>query len=203
VKRVFIRLIVLGGLTAAGWNSTYTQSAEMSAMMVLRSQARSIAEEVVTEIRARLPDTSAVGLNVAARLEPMIVENGFLDVLNSAGFKPWLVPRGETDGSLVQVNVLHQMVRYSAVPSGLFERVVQTTLEARFRDSSAGEVIYLGNYQRSRVDTVLQREDPLIRKSQGRPGEFEELSFFEKVAGPVLMITGAFLIVYLFFTVRN
>ena len=203
MKLVLVRLIVFGGVIAGGWTSLYSQSPEMGAMMALRSQARSIAVEVVARIKPRLGDSSVVGLSVAARIEPMMVENGFLDVLSGAGFRPWLVSPGGPEGSLLAVNVLDQFVRYSTVPSGLFERVVHTTVEARFQDSAAGDVIYLGSFERTRVDTVRQREDPLLYKSQGRQGGSEEISFFEKVAGPVLMITGAFLIIYLFFTVRN
>ncbi|MCX6142472.1 MAG: hypothetical protein NTZ35_04560, partial [Ignavibacteriales bacterium] len=100
---------------------------------------------------------------------------------------------------VLQVVVLEQGVRYVGLSTGEYRREVRTTIEAREvpRDSSAMK--YVGTFSRSDIDTVAFREEggivPLARDS--------ERTLFDKLVGPVLLIGGAFLVVYLFFTVRN
>lgn len=203
VQRHFTGFIALAVLIAGGWCKSQAQSSDQSAFLILRSQVMSIAEAIAARIRPGLVDSTYVRIGVEARTNQMMVENVFLDVFGKAGLKSSLARADMTTGSLVQVHVIDQTVSYAMTASGKFQRGVQTALEARFRVAARDDMMYLGSFQRALTDTVQQPED--LRK-YGIPGEGpkgDPNSFFEKVAGPILMIAGTFLIVYLFFTVRN
>jgi hypothetical protein len=98
---------------------------------------------------------------------------------------------------------VEQGVRFQGRTSGGYDRIAKTTLDARLHEGGGGEVHYLGSFSREASDTVAQRDEPFsvgFVKEEYAEGS---TSFFEKIAGPVLMIAGVFVIVYLFFTVRS
>ncbi|MEK6757284.1 MAG: hypothetical protein AABZ02_14115 [Bacteroidota bacterium] len=203
VQRHFTRFIALGVLIAVGSCGSQAQSSDQSAFLILRSQVTSIAENIAARIRPGLVDSTYIRVGVEARTNQMMVENVFLDVFGKAGLKSSLARADMATGSLVQVHVIDQMVSYAATASGKFQRSVQTVLEARFRAAARDDMMYLGSFQRALTDTVQQPEDLRKYGIAGKSPTGDTNSFFEKVAGPILMIAGAFLIVYLFFTVRN
>jgi hypothetical protein len=99
----------------------------------------------------------------------------------------------------IQLNVLDQSIRYAGLSNGEYRREIQTAIEARRSSNDTAIAEYLGLFKRQDVDTVAFREDAGM-VTDVRDGEH---TLFDRLLGPILMIGGAFLIVYLFFTVRN
>jgi hypothetical protein len=194
------RIVLATGLLFAASPARLSgQTSGLGASLVLRSQAASVAEEAVSRLGNSLNGIDRVGLVVEGGSAPLFVENAFLDFLNRRGVHMVLTGGPASPKEVIQVSVLDQSVRYSSLPSGEFRREVQTAVEARraFADSSSME--YLGLFKKLDIDTVAFREE-IGMTAVGREGE---RSLFDRLLGPVLLIGGAFLIVYLFFTVRN
>ncbi len=189
-------------LIATGWSRSQTQALDQSAFLILRAQATSIAADIAEKIRPRLVDSASVRVSVEARTNQMMVENVLLEILDKSGLKSSL-GRSDVTSPVVQVHVIDQTLSYAATNSGTFQRTIQTILEARFQLPAITETTYLGSFQRSSTDTVQVREEPRAYGLHGGGPGSGTSSFFERVAGPILMIAGTFLIVYLFFTVRN
>jgi hypothetical protein len=189
-------------LLVSAWGSARAQSLETNAVMILRAQATSIAQDVVGKLGSSLPDSGRVVVRVESHANKTMIENAFLETLNRSVLKPLLPMNAPPGVPALDVLVLDQSVSYREIGTGAFERTVKTNLEARFQPEGNSSVEYLGLYRRATADTVAHRDDLQVFGSD-RESPTGEASFFDKIAAPVLMITGAFLIVYLFFTVRN
>jgi hypothetical protein len=177
----------------------HAQAARMSGTLVLRSQAGGVAEETLGKLGTSLKGIDQIILSVDGGSARTLIENAFLELLNRRGIHTSLWPAQGVGIQALQVVVLEQGVRYVGLSTGEYRREVRTTIEAREvpRDSSGTK--YVGTFTRSDIDTVAFREEggilPVARDS--------ERTLFDKLVGPVLLIGGVFLIVYLFFTVRN
>jgi hypothetical protein len=194
------RICFVTGLVVAALSpSTRAQTAGLSATLVLRSQAASLAEETFSRLDQSLSKVDQIGVTVEGGTARALVENAFLDLFARKGIRAVLQgPRATTD-HLVQITVLDQSVRYAGVSDGEYRREVQTAIEARQATRDSAVVQYLGLFKRQDVDTVAFREEGgLLAVSRE-----VERTLFDRLLGPILLISGAFLIVYLFFTVRN
>ena len=191
--------LTTGILVAALSLTAQAQTNGLSASLVLRTQAASIAEETVAHLGDSLSGLQRVGILVEGGSARPLIENAFLELLGRKGVRAVLQGSQGSPRHFIDVAVLDQSVRYVAIASGDYRREVQTAIEARrsFGDSSG--VAYLGMFKRQDVDTVAFREDV------GAIGSLHERdrTLFDRLVGPILMISGAFLVVYLFFTVRN
>jgi hypothetical protein len=190
---------VLGFLLAVSHMNLSAQTSGLSATIVLRTQASSIADEATARLGQSITGIDQIGVMVEGGTARPLVENAFLDLLGRRGLHAILTNSQGAVRNLLQVTVLDQSVRYSILSTGEYRRDVQTAIEARrsFHDSSAVE--YLGLFKRQDVDTVAFREDVGLSGPAGDGGR----TLFDRLLGPVILIGGAFLIVYLFFTVRN
>jgi hypothetical protein len=177
----------------------HAQTGGMSAALVLRSQAASIADESLKKLGPSMSGLDNVGIVVTGGTARALVENSFLDLLGRKGIHAAL--QGTSSGSKqsLQLNVLDQSVRYTGLANGDYRREIQTAIEARRTSNDTASVEYLGLFRRQDVDTVAFREEAGMVTGD-RDGEH---TLFDRLLGPVLMIGGAFLIVYLFFTVRD
>jgi hypothetical protein len=177
----------------------HAQTARMSGTLVLRSQAGGVAEETLGKLGTSLKGVDQLILNVDGGSSRTLIENAFLELLNREGIHTSLRTVQGVGIEALQIVVLEQGVRYAGLSTGEYRREIRTTIEAREvpRDSSAMK--YVGTFSRSDVDTVAFREEggilPIARDS--------ERTLFDKLVGPMLLIGGAFLVVYLFFAVRN
>lgn len=203
MKRFLTVVAVLAGVVAANRDWSLAQSTETGAWMVLRLQAGSIAEEVLTGIRRQANDSMSLRVSIAGGGNVMIVENAFLEALERSGMKISNVRAEDTKAPAVEVNVLEQTVQFTPLASSRFQRLVRTIVEARYRESADGNLGYVGPFQRTQIDTVDRREDLRAMAASPVGSDSETSSIFEKIAGPLIMIGSTFLIVYLFFTVRN
>jgi hypothetical protein len=195
-----VRIIVLF-LSVGLLSSTFlhAQTARMSGTLVLRSQAASVAEQALGTIGLSLKGVDQIQLSVEGGSSRSLIENAFLESFGRQGIHTTLQTMQGGGSRTLQVTVLDQAVRYTNLASGDYRREVRTSIEASDikRDSSVAR--YLGMFTKSDIDTVGFREDIGMMPSS-REGE---KTLFDKLVGPVVLIGGAFLIVYLFFTVRN
>lgn len=180
----------------------YAQSSVVPTAMVVRGEVVSIAEELIPKVQGYLKDSPHILLNVESGSGQTLVENALLEAFGKAGFKIAVKSNGQMS-TVLDILVLDQSVRFQPRTSGGFDRSTRTILEARLRLAGEGEVHYLGSFSRDLSDTVAQQDaSALFGAAKGMDSE-NAPSFFEKIAGPVLMIAGVFVIVYLFFTVRS
>ncbi len=175
------------------------QTGRMSAALVLRSQAASIADESIRKMGTSFSGMDNVGIIVTGGTARALIENAFLDLFGRRGIRVSL--QNLTPGSKhnLRLDILDQSVRYAGLVNGEYRREIQTAIEARRTSNDAATAEYLGLFKRQDVDTVAFREDAGI-VTELRDGE---RTLFDRLLGPIVMIGGAFLIVYLFFTVRN
>lgn len=183
--------------------SAYAQPGEVASIVILKNQATSIAEEIVQKNKIVFGDSTSVELKVEGGLHQTLTENAFADVLNRLEYRVMVGTKEPMSSNSLQVLVLEQGIRFSERMSNGFERKVRTTLEARYQKGASGETQYLGLFTREGADTVMQRDELAIGVLNQESAKENSVSFFDRIAGPALIITGAFLIVYLFFTVRN
>jgi hypothetical protein len=175
------------------------QSSGLGSAFVLRTQATGVAEETIAHLGQSIADGDQVGIFVEGGSSRSLVENAFLDLLARRGFRAHLVGAQKAPHNILQVTVLDQSVRYSGLSTGDYRREVQTAIEARRYGPDSASTEYIGLFKRQNVDTVAFREDTGL----ARQGVEQERSLFDRLVGPVLLIGGVFLVVYLFFTVRN
>jgi len=186
----------MGFLVAAALQA---QTVRMSGMLVLRSQAGGVAEEAVGKLAASMKGLDQIGLNVEGGIARALMENAFLELLNRQGIRTSLQRGPGAEKRILQVTILEQAVRYVGLSSGEYRREVRTSIEARHMLPDTSFMQYVGAFHRVDIDTVAFREEvgiwPVARDG--------DRTLFDKLVGPVLLIGGAFLVVYLFFTVRN
>ena len=186
-------------LCAVSSTELRAQAASSSALTVLRSQAGSIVEEAWVLLADSLQRSGEIWIAVEGGTAKRIVENAFLDFFVQHGFRPQLGQRQDRSGERIEATVLEQLVQYKLLQNGESQREIRTVLEMRRTTPRDGLVKYGGPYQRRAVDTVAVADDGGLAELRNA----EERSFVDRVMGPVLLIGGAFLVVYLFFTVRN
>jgi hypothetical protein len=176
-----------------------SQTTRMSGTVVLRAQAGSAAEEAIGTMGESLKGIDQLRLSVEGGSSRILIENAFLDILNRMGIRTVVQLPQEGGHPALRVVVLDQSIRYTNLSSGDYRREVKTSFEARGNRSDSSSTKYFGTFNRIDTDTVGFREDVgLLPATQEG-----DRTLFDKLVGPVVLIGGAFLIVYLFFTVRN
>lgn len=166
---------------------------------MLRSQAASIADESFKKIGPSISGLNDVEVAVTGGTARLLVENAFLEMLGRKGIRVSLLSPPSRVKQSLQVVILDQSVRYEGLANGEYRRDIQTAIEARRTSNDTAATEYLGLFKRQDVDTVAFREEAGL-VTDVRDGE---RTLVDRLLGPILMIGGAFLIVYLFFTVRN
>lgn len=198
-ERYLLAMILLCFCTGGFAVEVQAQTNRMSNTLILRSQAGSVAEETLAKLSPVSNGTEPIGLHVEGGSAHALLENAFLELLSRQGMHASLQSSPVSTKRVLQVLILEQGVRYSGLSSGEYHREVHTEIEAREQQGDTSSVRYLGKFSRVDVDTVAFREDsgllPVAREG--------ERNLLDKLIGPVLLIGGAFLVVYLFFTVRN
>ncbi|MBI4429332.1 MAG: hypothetical protein HY562_09470 [Ignavibacteriales bacterium] len=168
---------------------------ETSAVMVLRDQLRSMAQEVVA--KAPLDRPAAVFVSVETEQLKTIAENAFLEVLTGSGFTALLNVQGDAQVSSLRIAMLEQVVVYRELPQGTFERNIRQTLEARFERRRGEPVSFLGVFTREAVDSVSTKENGWKKNKPDEPG------IFEQAFSPLVVIAASVAIIYFLFSVRS
>lgn len=167
-------------------------------MLVLRSQAESIVEEAWPQLTDSLNAPRAIGVSVEGANAKRIVENAVLEFMDRSGIRGHVGHQSD-QGEVLVVTVLEQIAGFTPLENGSSRRELRTAIEFRRTSVGSGRVLTAGPLRRSVIDTVRVRDDETLAELRIN----EEQSFVEKVLGPVVLIGGVFLVIYLFFTVRN
>jgi len=165
-----------------------TQTGEL---MVVREQFHSMAIEVLESFD---PDSvTEVALVVETERLKSIAENAFIEAFTAKGKTVRLAGNGHDGPVVMRVTVLSQETDVEPLPDGKSGRRIGTSIEARCEWPATGEILYRETLSRTHVDTVsVGVAEPLLKPT-----------FLEKIAEPVVVISGAILIVYFLFTVRS
>lgn len=184
-----VLLIVLSGM-----------SQEHSNVGRMRDLAAEVAQTITNN--NAFDGVSSVQLKVEGNELTSVIENAFLAVLRSKGIQVNLAPEKNTHSHDLRLLILQQTVSYSNLPNGQFLRHSTLSLEARLVSPTNLEVVLLETHKKSQSDTVQSKENwPLLLTDP--TVEMEEESIFTKLISPLIVVTGAVLIIYLLFTIRS
>jgi hypothetical protein len=167
-------------------------------MVVLRSHAGSIVEEVLPELE--ILSGSEVTLLVHGGPFGYLFENALLAALQRRGVSVVLPRHGTPQAPTIEVFIIAQAVGYSSALENGWNRTIVTSCEVRTRAARGEEARYVGMFDRNNVDLVADKED-LHSATKGEIAGSS--SAFDRILTPVLVIAGAVLVVFLFFTVRS
>ena len=185
-------------LCAVVYRTGWSQTNQLSGPLVLRSQAGKLAEEIVGRIGQSFPGGEQVGLHVDGGVARALIENAFIEMLGRRGIRANVQPSVVVKRTL-DVQVLEQTTRYQALSSGEYRREIRTSVEVRTSFADSAFTSYVGSFQQADTDTVAFREEGMAVLG----ARDAERTTLDRLLGPVLLIGGVFLVVYLFFTVRN
>ena len=171
-------------------------STGVSSISVVRSQLQSIANEVVDQ--AKLDPQGRVGVLVEGEGPRSLVENAFIKELQKRSYKSILGSDAEVKQT-VHVFLLGIDIKVQGLDTKLSERNICTDLEVRTVTGMEHEVRVLGTFHREAKDTaqVFPSDQLSAVPKDDRSG------VVQRILTPLIVITGVFLIVYLFFTVRS
>ncbi len=167
---------------------------------VLRGHYREMAEEISRTLPTVGNPPQTIRLIVSRSKMPTLLENALVDILQRSGYTVLLGAKEVELGLTLHVEELESNVRYQARQQGGFDRTVRTRVEARWEEGAERKATYAGPFVRETKDVVTEKdaEGVIITTDADSPS-----SFFERFVRPILLVTGTFLIVYLFFTVRS
>ena len=190
MRQTLLRFGFTAGLAFAALTiAAHAQTNGLSASLVLRSQAASIAEETASHFVDSMSVNQRVGILVDGGSARLLVENAFLELFERKGIRGVLPGPQGNPRQMLHVTVLDQSVRYSPIASGDYRREVLTAVEARRTVGDSSGTSYLGMFKRHDVDTVAFREDVGVMGSIPE----KERTLFDRLLGPILLIGGAFL----------
>lgn len=193
-------LFAVSMVTVAAWVQAPAQATGLASVLtVFRAQAGSISSEVLAAIGEPLP--VAVRLSVEQAPLASVVEYAFLETCAEQGITVRNAASTTENSNHVRILVLEQRAVFDSLDSGLYLRTVRTTCEGRFSPGDGEAVRYLGLFEQTTTDSVESREPMPWTRVETIPEE--QASVFSKVLAPLLIISGAALIVYLFFAVRS
>jgi hypothetical protein len=196
-KRMFLCLIPIVLFTGAFLTVYAGDSTGISDASVIRMQLQSIAEEVVN--RANFDTTEKVTLFTEGETWRILTENAFIEALQKRNYKTVLGSGTVTTRQVLQVYLLNADIKDRELGTKLHERIISTDLEVKKLTGIDREAAILGVYHRQTTDTINVLTDmrSVVFDKEGKK------SAFEKLLTPLIVISGAVLIVYLFFTVRS
>jgi len=168
----------------------------VSSSVIVREQLKSIALEVVSKVT--LDPKYPVAFQVEGDGSRLLVENTFIEVLHGQNYST-ILRSHSSDYQTLSVYILEITVSAKQRDSQLFERSCQTTLEVRMVSGTDHQVQFIDTFRRESLDTVdTYPSFPFY--SQHRD---DEDSVSQRILTPFILIGGAILVVYLFFTVRS
>jgi hypothetical protein len=171
-------------------------STGVSSMSVVRSQLHSIAREVVDQ--AKLDPQDRVGVFVEGEGPLSLVENAFIEELQQRNYRSILGTGIEVEQT-VHVLLLGMDIKVRGLDTKWSERSICTNLEVRTVTGTEREARILGTFLRETKDTA--QVFPSVQLS-AVPKD-DKSGVVPRILTPLIVITGAMLIVYLFFTVRS
>jgi hypothetical protein len=188
-----LSVVLVIGVTAT---SSAADSIGVASAAVARSQLRSIAEETLD--RAQLDQKYRVAVIVEGEGPRALAENAFVEALQERNYIP-VMDIGGASGQSIRVYFLGFDVRVRELDHRNMERTVSTELEVRTVKGLQHESRVLGTFRREDKDTA--QTFPENRMPVAAPHGDE--GTVQRMLAPLIVISGAVLIIYLFFTVRS
>jgi hypothetical protein len=196
-RRRSIRFILLTVLfLGLSLRSLAVDSLGTSSTSVVRLQLESIAEEVVDKTLFNHDDR--IALWVEGEGPQTLAENAFIEALQKRKYTT-ILNTGSLSEQTLHVFLLKTQSTVRKLNDSSFERETQSTLEARTVTGKEREVHLLGIFHRELKDTAQvfpSTQLPLIPV-------IEHENLMQKLLTPIIVISGAILMIYLLFTVRS
>ena len=165
-------------------------------MSVMRSQLQSIADEVVDS--AKLDIKGRVAVLVEGEGPRTLAENAFIEALQKRNYVS-MVTDTVSANQILHVFFISAEIKLRELDAKLSERNIRTTLEVRMVKGAEREVRILGTFHRETRDTAQVFATELLPTVQKN----DETRIFQRMITPFIIVGGAIVIVYLFFTVRS
>jgi len=176
--------------------SRAADSLGVSSTTIVRSQVQSIAEEIVDH--AQLDLKGRVAVSVEGDGPRSLVENAVCQALQKRN-GTCLLGAGAVLDQKLQLILLGVDIQVRQQETGWRERKIVTTLDARIVRGGEQAVQWLGTLSRETKDTA--QVFPSLQLSSFQKSD--ESSAMQRLLTPLIVLGGAFLIIYLFFTVRS
>jgi hypothetical protein len=173
-----------------------SDSIGVTSASVIRLQLQSIADEVFDQ--AKLDPKVRVALWVEGEGPRSLAENAFVETLQKRSYTSML-STGKTSDQTLHVFLLSTDIKMRAVDEKYSERNISIALEVRTVLGTEREVRLLGTFHREVKDTA--QVFPSLQLSVFSANEEE--SVIQRLLTPLIIISGAVLIVILLFTVRS
>ena len=186
-------MIFLVGSNAASFTKDSTGA---SSTAIVRLQLQSIADEVVDSAKFDLKGRIAV--LVEGEVPRTLVENAFIEALQKRNCTSVVIDTASTN-QILNVFFIGTEIKVRALDTKFSERDTRTTLEARIIKGAGREVRLLGTFDRETKDTAQVFTAVLLPSVQ----KDDEDRVIQRMLTPFIIIGGAIMIVYLFFTVRS
>jgi hypothetical protein len=192
-----IRFALLASLVPGIFSlSSAADSIGVAGASVIRSQIHSIADEVVDG--AKLDPKNQVFLWIEGDGQRSLAENAFVETLQKQGFTSVLSKSNDSMQTL-NIYLIGTDVKVKPIDQKYFERSISTALEARTILGMDRKVQLLGTFHREGKDTAKVFPSFQIQTIN----ENEKESLVQRLLTPLIILSGAALIIYLLFTVRS
>jgi hypothetical protein len=173
-----------------------SDSIGVASASVIRVQLQSIADEVINQ--AKLDPKGRVALWVEGEGPRSLAENAFVETLQKRSYTS-VLNAGKTSDQTLHVFLLSTDIKVRTVDEKYSERNISIALEVRTVLGTEREVHLLGAFHREAKDTaqVFPSLQLLMLPAN------EEESVIQRLLTPLIILSGAVLIVFLLFTVRS
>ncbi|MBN1396908.1 MAG: hypothetical protein JXA06_02645 [Bacteroidetes bacterium] len=171
-------------------------SVGVAAASVIRTQLQSIAGEVVG--KAKLDKKEKIVLRIEGEEQRLPAENAFVETLQKHGYKT-VLNTGSAPEQVLHILLLGSEIKINSADEKYFERSIITGLEARTIIGEDREIRVLGTFSREKKDRA--QVFPSFETAPARIDADE--SWTEKLLTPLIVLSGAALIIFLLFTVRS
>ncbi len=176
--------------------SQASDSIGVASASVIRMQLQSIADEVITQ--AKLDPKDRVALRVEGEGPRSLAENAFIETFQKRSYTS-VLSTGKTSEQTLEVFLLSTDIKVKTVDPKYSERNISIVLEARTVFGTEREVRLLGTFHHEAKDTAQVFSSLQLSLLPAN----EEEGLMQQLLTPVIILSGAVLIVYLLFTVRN
>jgi hypothetical protein len=177
------------------WSSA-NDSALVHSTSVVRAQLQSIADEIVDSVI--FDRRGRVAVLVEGEGPRTLAENAFIEALQKRNYTSVVIDTVSTN-QILHVFIFSTEIKVRELNSKLSERSIRTALDARMVKGAEREVRMLGTFQRETKDTAQVFTGgflPAVQKNG-------ETGILQRMLTPFIIVGGAIVIVYLFFTVRS
>lgn len=188
--------VLISWATGSVAASSFLDSSGVGSTAIVRSQLQSIAGEIVDS--AHIDAAERVAVLAEGEGPRTLAENAVIEALQKHTCSSIVMDTASVQ-QILHIVVFESDIKLRELHTGLSERSIRTALEARVVKGAQRQVSLLGVFSRETRDTaqVFASGVPAdTRKS-------DDGGILQRMLTPFIIIGGAIVIVYLFFTVRS